>query len=419
MKKNPADKVESWPIDKLVPYARNARTHSDAQVAQLAASITEWGWTTPILVEPAGGVIAGHGRLMAARKLGLTHVPVMVADGWSEAQRRAYVLADNKLAMNAGWDDELLQIELGELGELGFDLELAGFDLGEIEPTKVEPQGDPDETPEPPAKPKSVPGDVWILGDHRVMCGDSTSVEAVDTVTQGKTFDLCFTSPPYALGKSASLSGNKAISAKGKAYDAHEDSPTEWPDLMDGWWSASVGRVSAWAVNVQPLAGNKRELFRWIGDRVERLVDVATWDKGHAAPQMAQGVMTSRFEWILIFGDENASRVVPFSSWHGNVQNVYDAPPQRGNEFAKVHGATMPVHLAEWAIGTLCDKAKTVFEPFGGTGTTLIACEKLGKACAAIEISPAYVDVIVKRWQDYTGKKATHAESGKAFDEVS
>jgi ParB-like chromosome segregation protein Spo0J len=136
MKKNPADKVESWPIDKLVPYARNARTHSDAQVAQLAASITEWGWTTPILVEPAGGVIAGHGRLMAARKLGMTHVPVMVADGWSEAQRRAYVLADNKLARNAGWDDELLQLELGELGELGFDLELAGFDLGEIEKSK-------------------------------------------------------------------------------------------------------------------------------------------------------------------------------------------------------------------------------------------------------------------------------------------
>ena len=250
------------------------------------------------------------------------------------------------------------------------------------------------------------------------MCGDSTSVDAVGVLMAGGRADLCFTSPPYALGKSAALSGNKKISQRGAAYDEHEDDADSWSSLMAGWWAASLPFVSAWVVNVQPLAGNKRDLFRWINDRVDRLVDVATWDKGHAAPAMASGVMSSRYEWIIIFGDDGASRVVPFSSWRGTVQSVYDAPPQRKNEFADVHGATMPSHLAEWACGTLCDKAKTVFDPFGGTGTTMIACEKLGKVANLMEISPAYVDVIVKRWQDYTGKKATREADGVAFDEV-
>lgn len=352
----------------------------------------------------------------------MTEVPVMIATGWSDAQKRAYIIADNKLAMNAGWDNEMLRLELGEIGELGFNIDLTGFSADEISsltPEQINPGlTDEDAVPEVSEKPVTVIGDIWVLGNHRVMCGDSTNPQNVDVVIGAKKFDLCFTSPPYALGKSAALSGNKSISANGKAYDAHEDCPTEWPELMDGWWSASIGRVSAWVVNVQPLAGNKRELFRWIVDRIDNFVDVATWDKGHAAPQMAQGVMNSRFEWILVFGKHNASRVVPFASWHGNVQNVYNAPSQRANEFAKVHGATMPTHLAEWVIGTLCDKAKTVFDPFGGTGTTVIACEKIGKMCATIEISPSYVDLIVQRWQDFTGKKATHASTGKTFDEM-
>lgn len=414
----PADKVERRSVSSLIPYVRNARTHSEVQVAQIAASIKEWGWTVPILVDEADGIIAGHGRLLAAQKLGLAEVPVMVAAGWSEAAKRAYVIADNKLALNAGWDDELLKIEMAGLKEFDFDLSLTGFSDDEIDKLLQKPtEGltDEDETPEPPVEPVTRLGDVWVCGQHRVMCGDSTNPQDVNTVIGKNKFDVCFTSPPYALGKSAKLSGNKAISANGKVYDAHEDNPVEWLNLMNGWWSASIGRVSAWVVNVQPLAGNKRDVFRWINDRIDNLVDVATWDKGHAAPQMAQGVMTSRFEWILIFGESNASRVIPFSSWHGNVQNVYDAPPQRKNEFANVHGATMPVHLAEWAIGTLCNKSKTIFDPFGGTGTTLIACEKIGKRCATIEISPSYVDIIVKRWQEFTGQKAVLESTGEQF----
>lgn len=186
---NPADKVEQWSIDRLVPYARNARTHSDDQVAQIAASIKEWGWTTPVLVDTDGGIIAGHGRTMAARRLGMTEVPVMVADGWSEAKKRAYVLADNKLSLNAGWDNELLALELAEIGELGFDLDLTGFSANEIAAlTPVEVNAgltDEDDVPEVPKNPVTVPGDVWILGNHRLMCGDSTSIEALEKLCGG------------------------------------------------------------------------------------------------------------------------------------------------------------------------------------------------------------------------------------------
>jgi DNA modification methylase len=414
-------KTETWPLERLIDYARNPRKNDHA-VDRVAAAIKEFGFRVPIVAKSDGLVVDGHLRLKAARKLGLAEVPVVLADDLTDAQVKAFRISVNRMAELAEWDSELLALELGELGELGFDLDLTGFsdeELDGLTPTE-EPAAltDPDETPETPAVPRSVLGDVWLCGKHRVMCGDSTSVDAVGALMAGGRADLCFTSPPYALGKSAALSGNKKISQRGAAYDEHEDDADSWSSLMAGWWAASLPFASAWVVNVQPLAGNKRELFRWINDRVDRLVDVATWDKGHAAPQMASGVMSSRYEWIIIFGDDGASRVVPFSSWHGTVQSVYDAPPQRKNEFADVHGATMPSHLAEWACGTLCDKAKTVFDPFGGTGTTMIACEKLGKVANLMEISPAYVDVIVKRWQDYTGKKATREADGVAFDEV-
>jgi DNA modification methylase len=420
---NPADKVERWAIDRLVPYARNARTHSDEQISQIAASIKEWGWTTPVLVDEQGGIIAGHGRTLAAQRLKMAEVPVMVAKGWSDAKKRAYVLADNKLALNAGWDNEMLALELSEIGELGFDLDLTGFTAEEIAalmPVELEPGlTDEDAVPEVLEKPVTVLGDVWVLGKHRLMCGDSTSIDAVDKLMDGEGVDMCFTSPPYALGNSASLSGNKVMSKKGNAYTQHKDNAEEWANLMDGWWSASIPYVSAWVVNVQPLAGNKRNLFNWVNDRINQLCDFITWDKGHAAPAMAEGVMSSSFEWMIIFGSENASRSVPFSSWRGTIKNVYSAPPQRSNDFASIHAATMPIHVPEWVFSKLCDKAKSIYEPFAGTGTTLIACEKTGRVNRSMELDPKYCDVIIKRWQDYTGKIATHAETGQPFAEVS
>jgi hypothetical protein len=214
-KVNPADKVEQWPIEKLVPYAKNSRTHSEEQVAQIAASIREWGFTTAVLVDESGSIIAGHGRVMAARKLGMASLPVMVAAGWTDAQKRAYVIADNKLAMNAGWDNEMLALELGEIGDLGFDLDLTGFTADEIAalmPEQIEPGlTDEDEVPELPEQPVTVLGDVWILGQHRLMCGNSTMLHDIERLMNGATPDCIHTDPPYgmnAVSKSSVLKKN-------------------------------------------------------------------------------------------------------------------------------------------------------------------------------------------------------------------
>jgi DNA modification methylase len=412
-------KIEQVKLDALIPYARNSRTHSDAQVAQIAASIKEFGFTNPVLIDETGSIIAGHGRVMAARKLAIADVPSIRLTHLTEAQKKAYVIADNKLALNAGWDDEMLAVELTDLKDMGFDLDLTGFSTDEIEallaPVGTEGLTDEDAVPEVPEAPVTVLGDVWLLGKHRVMCGDSTSIDAVEKLMAGGGVDMCFTSPPYALGNSASLSGNKVMSKKGNAYTQHKDNADEWANLMDGWWSASIPYVSAWVVNVQPLAGNKRNLFNWVNDRINQLCDFITWDKGHAAPVMAEGVMSSCFEWMIIFGDENASRSVPFSSWRGTIKNVYSAPPQRSNDFASIHAATMPTHVPEWVFTKLCDKAKSIYEPFAGTGTTLIACEKTGRINRSMELDPKYCDVTVQRWQEFTGQTATLESTGKPF----
>ena len=196
----PAQSSQLWPIEKITPYARNSRTHSDEQVAQIAASIREWGWTNPILVDEDGGLLAGHGRLAAARKLGLTQIPTMVAKGWSEAQKKAYVIADNKLALNAGWDIELLAVELGDLQGFDFDLMLTGFsddELSKLLAEKTEGNTDPDEIPEVSADPIARPGDVWLMGKHRLLCGDSTSVDDMEKLTGGQLVDMWLTDPPY------------------------------------------------------------------------------------------------------------------------------------------------------------------------------------------------------------------------------
>jgi DNA modification methylase len=405
------NQIELLLVSSLIPYARNSRTHSDEQVTQIAASIREFGFTNPVLIDSNGTIIAGHGRIMAAKKVGLVEVPCLRLQHLSPSQIRAYVIADNKLALNAGWDDEMLKAELLTLQEEGFNTDLTGFSDDELNALLnseiIEGQTDPDEVPEPPVEPVTKLGDIWVLGNHRLMCGDSTSIDAVQKMMAGSKADICFTSPPYALGKSISLSGNKSMKSKQSAYESHKDDSDSWADLMTGWWSASLSVVNfGWVVNVQPLAGNKRQLIRWVNDRVENLCDIVTWDKGHAAPQIASGVMASRYEWMIVFGGDNASRSVPCSNWQGTIQSVYSAPPQRNNEFASIHAATMPVHVPEWVLGKLCNTAKSVFEPFCGTGTTMIASEKLKIKCYGMELDPKYCDVIIKRWEDFTGKKA-------------
>lgn len=408
-------------VDELIPFAKNSRTHSGEQVAQIAASIKEFGFTNPVLIDENDGIIAGHGRVLAARKLKLEEVPCIRLTHLTDAQKRAYVIADNKLALNAGWDDAMLKLELADLKSLDFDLDLTGFSADEIDALLAEEgtEGltDPDDVPEVPVEPVTKLGDIWVCGQHRVMCGDSTNVNDVDKLMNGEKANICFTSPPYALGKSVALSGNKSMKLKDSAYETHADDSDSWADLMDGWWNASINAVeNAWVVNVQPLAGNKRQLMGWINDRIDQLADIATWDKGHAAPPMAQGVMASRYEWIIIFGQKNASRSIPCSSWRGTIQSVYCAPPQRDNKFSSIHAATMPIHVPAWVMEKLCDTAKSIYEPFCGTGTTLIAAEKNNCKCYGMEIDPKYVDVIIKRWEEFTGQKAVLESTGQPFE---
>ena len=399
-------KIEKRSVKDLSSDPANARKHSDRNIESIMASLRRFGQQKPIVVDLSNVVRAGNGTLEAAKRLGWETIAVVQSD-LTGADMSAYAIADNRTAELAEWDDEILKATLEGLDDALRDA--AGFDLKELDEILKEPQEvTEDDVPEPPVDPITKPGDLWILGKHRVLCGDSTKAEDVERLMAGAKADLCFTSPPYALGKSVALSGNKKMAAKANAYDDHEDNAADWAGLMSAWFGASDRAVSdAWVVNVQPLAGNKRDLVRFIADNAGRLVDVATWDKGHAAPAMAAGVMASRYEWMIIFAaSDGASRAVPLSSWRGTVQSVYVAPPQRGNEFSDIHAATMPLHVPAWVMQTLCDQSKSVYEPFCGTGTTLIAAEQLGRKCYGMEISPQYCDVIVKRWETLTGRKA-------------
>jgi DNA modification methylase len=411
-----------WPLKRLKPYERNARTHSPEQVAQIAASIQEFGFTNPILVDGDDGILAGHGRLAAAKDMGLAEVPVVVLDHLSEAQKRAYVLADNKLALNAGWDESLLRLELTDLGELDFDLSLIGFsedELAELLPEieELAPEdADEESVPEAPAEPVTKPGDVWLMGKHRLMCGDATAPADWDKL-QIQRPAMVFSSPPYGVGANAKLRDKykRGAAERKSLYATHDDNPDEWPDLMRGWTNNALAHTDCIVCNIQTLANNKRNLFAWSAEYMSHMVDVAIWDKGHGAPQMQRNVLTNSFEWLFILApEENPSRALPLADFHGTEENIVRLG-KGSREFADIHRATMPVELAEWAVVSAGPKAAVVVDPFGGTGTTLIAAEKHGKIACLIEIDPRYCDVIVKRWQQFTGKRARLEATGELF----
>lgn len=414
------DGAQLRPVSDLIPYARNARTHSEAQVAQIAASIREFGWTNPVLIDAEGGVIAGHGRLLAARKLGMEAVPVIELAHLTDAQKRAYILADNRLAESAGWDDELLRLELGALREDGFSLELIGFDPKELANLLA---GDPiegligdDVAPTPAPPPITRTGDVWILGKHRLICRSATDLDAWEALEIDPGAAV-FTSPPYGAGKVAKLRDHYQPGAKPREsfYGGHDDDPDHWPSLMREWTRLALAHCRAVLCNVQMLADNKRELLYWCAHNAENLVDVVVWDKINGAPQMQANVLTNAFEFIFILSSTpGASRAIPGASFHGTKSNIVRIDPKGRNEFADVHRAVMPVELAEWAID-VCREAPMFVDPFGGTGTTLIACHKHRKPARLIELDPTYCDVIVRRWQAFTGEQATREEDGATF----
>jgi DNA modification methylase len=412
----PADRVERRPIDSLVPYARNARTHSPAQVAQIAASVREWGWTVPVLVDEHGGIIAGHGRVLAARQLGLTEVPVMVATGWSEAQRRAYVLADNRLALSAGWNEDLLRLELGDLHSEGFDLCLTGFDDLEIAGFLAEPiQGltDPDEVPAPPEVPVSRPGDMWQLGRHRLLCGDSTVASDVERVLSGVCPHLMATDPPYGVDydpawRNVALEGSKTARV-GKVLNDHR---ADWREA----WALFPGDVAyVWhgALHAHTVAESLvasgfdiRAQIVWAKERLVMGRGHYHWQHEPCWYAVRQG---AKGHWA---GDRKQTTLWSIPTRAASSDRA------AGQDAATTHGTQKPVECMRRPIENNSSPGQAVYEPFSGSGTTIIAAEMSGRACHAIELSPAYVDVAVLRWKAFTGLEATLEGTGEPWGTV-
>jgi DNA modification methylase len=383
-------------VDKVIPYAMNSRTHDDSQVTQLAASIREFGFTNPILLDDDNNLIAGHGRLMGAKKLGMSEVPAIVVTGLDDRKRRALVIADNKLALNAGWDDEILKNELSDLaGDFG---ELMGFSEDELvallQPEQVEGLTDEDEVPEAPETPVTVLGDVWLLGNHRLMCGDSISIDAVDKLMDGQKADMVYCDPPYGMALDTDYSkikgSGKSPNAKGYKWDKviGDDADFDPSALIEFFKDA-------------------REHFWWGADYyfecLPRGGSLLVWQKRDKADAEMIG---NDFE--ICWSKERHKKATFWKRWVG-----FDSI-ERGEK--RMHPTQKPIDLHKWVFDKWGKPNDVVVDLFGGSGSTLIACEKTNRQSRLMELDPKYCDVIIKRWQDFTGKKAVHAETGIAFN---
>lgn len=405
-----ADKIEQWPTARLLPYARNARTHTHDQVAQIAASIAEFGFTNPILAGSDGVIVAGHGRLAAAQKLGMEKVPVVVLDHLSATQRRALVIADNRIAENAGWDDAMLRIELAALTDDDFDVSLTGFDadaLAELmagDEPDASGQTDDDAVPEVGETPVSRPGDVWLLGGHRLLCGDATDAASYERLLAGEQADMVFTDPPYNV--------NYANTAKDKMRG--KDRAILNDNLGDGFYDFLLAALTSTVAHCRGgiyVAMSSSELdvlqaaFRAAGGKWSTFIIWAknTFTLGRADYQR-------QYEPILYGWPEGAQRHWCGDRDQGDVWNI--KKPQKND----LHPTMKPVELVERAIRNSSRPGNVVLDPFGGSGTTLIAAEKSGRLARLIELDAKYVDVIARRWQDWTGQQATRRSDGAPFD---
>jgi len=427
--------VEEWPIDRLIPYANNARTHSDEQVAQIAGSIAEYGFVSPILVGDDGVMIAGHGRVMAARKLGMTTLPVIVLGHLSPTQRRALILADNKLTLNAGWDEELLKLELGALKVEDFDLEITGFNVEEIDQLLAtefpDEDGEEDPIPEPPAKPVSQPGDLWILGEHRLLCGDSTKGEDVKRLMHGERAQLFATDPPYlvdydgtqhpankarkakkAKGDTSGTNGNKDWS---DSYGITWDDSSQGPELYEGFIKAAVDHAidthAAWyfwhAFKRQAMLESVWEKF---GAFVHQQI---IWSKTRAVLTHAHylwGHEPCFYGWIKGNRPSRVSKEYLSTVWHIAGLEGDERPEHPTHKPLDCFANPMRQHVKP---GGLC------YEPFSGSGSQIMAGEVTRRRVFAMEISPVYVDVTVKRFIQATDKIVyLDSSGGKTFEEV-
>lgn len=396
-------------VESLIPYARNSRTHSDEQVAQIAASIREFGFTNPVLVDEVGGIIAGHGRVMAARKLAMLEVPVLVLAGLSETQKRAYVIADNKIALNAGWDEEMLRVELEALSDADFDLDILGFSNDELGlylddgTTEVEGLTDDDQVPEPPVNPVSKLGDVWLLGEHRLMCGDSTSLNDVATLMAGIEADLLITDPPYNVAYEGGTADALTIMNDNMSNGEFRQF------LRDVYASAdSVMRPGAafyiWHADSEGL--NFRGAAADVGWHIRQCL---IWNKN--ALVLGRQDYHWKHEPCLYGWKDGAAHY--WGSDRSQTTVLDFNKPNRNGE----HPTMKPVELFQYQIENSCKKGDVVLDLFGGSGTTVIACEKSHRRARLMELDPKYCDVIIKRWQEFTGKQALLQSTGEAFKE--
>jgi len=513
-----AQHIEHIAIGALTPYARNSRTHSPEQIAKVAASIREFGFTNPVLIDADGGIIAGHGRVMAAQSLGMDTVPCIRLSHLSDAQKRAYIIADNKLALNSGWDEDILALELKDLGELGFDLELTGFELGDIDQLLAQldatPEGetDADAVPEVQAEVVTQPGDVWLLGKHRIMCGDSTDAGSVALLMNGKKAQLIHADPPYGMGKEADgVANDNLYAGKLDAFQmqwwrafraATEDNASVYiwgnsPDLWRLWWRGGLESSERMTIRNE-ITWDKREdnptmlvsgvplesrrmfhptercIFFMLGEQgfntnadnywegwepvrtyIEGEMKRAGWtvkDLNHiTGTQMAKHWVT-KSQWALITA-EHYAKIQAAASDHDAFKRDHDAFKRDHDalkrdfyalkrdfyatrayfdnthdsmtdvwEFTRVtgeerhgHATPKPVAMMERVMRSSLPPGGLCAEPFGGSGSTLIGAETTGRVCYTMEMQAKYCDVIVRRWQQYTGRRAIHAATGAEF----
>ncbi len=399
-------------ITGLAPYARNARTHSEEQIAQIAASIAAFGFTNPILIGGDNVIIAGHGRLRAAQMLELPDVPVIVLDHLSDAQRRALIIADNRIAQNAGWDEDLLRAELATLQDMDFDLELIGFDdeeldrlLSDLEAPGVGDAVDgEDDVPKPPIDPISRPGDLWIMGAHRLLCGDSTVATDVSRLFGAVSPMLMVTDPPYGVEYDPAWRNQTGASATKRTGKVLNDDRADWREawaLLPGdvayvWHGALHAAVVAESLEISGFA--IRSQIIWAKERLVLSRGDYHWQHEpcwYAVRKKGKG------HWA---GDRKQTTL-----WHIS---------SRDQDAETVHGTQKPVECMRRPILNNSSPGQAIYEPFAGSGTTLIAAETTGRVCLGIELNPAYIDVAVERWQRFTGQIATLDADGRAFGEI-
>lgn len=412
--------IKELNTDDLIPYINNSRTHDETQVNQIAASIKEFGFLNPVIVDAEHGIIAGHGRVMAAKKLNLKTVPCLEANHLTEAQKKAYIIADNKLALNAGWDDSILRVEFEALKELDFDLTLTGFSLDELSDFEIEelaPEYEEDadgEVIEPPAEPKTKEGDVWILGKHRLMCGDSTSIDALEKLCNNQLVDMWLTDPPYNV---AVVGGNRADNIeerikKGGMVIQNDSMPDEdFRQFLRDCYVAADAVMKPGAVFYIWHADSEGYNFRGAAkDAGWQVRQCLIWNKSSLV--MSRQDYHWKHEPCLYGWKDGAGHLWASDRKQTTVLN-FDRPGRNGD-----HPTMKPVELFEYCLTNNTKGGDIVLDSFGGSGTTMIACEKSGRTGYLMELDPKYCDVIINRWQTLTGKDAVLESTGDKFNDL-